>query len=253
MGKLMSRKRAERSLTAAAMESALASRAKTEFLANMSHELRTPLNAIIGFGDLIQQLSDDEVRAGLSREYATHVSQAGRHLLGIIGDILDISKIEAGKFTLSLRPTSLRETIEASVAFLKPRFLERNHVFTIRISDDLPIVNCDELRLKQVILNLLSNANKFTPQDGKIFLVATRAGRDAVTIAISDSGPGMTPDEVEHALKPFAQIQSNYNRSQEGTGLGLPIARALVLQHGGQFHVDSFPGMGTTGPSQFPS
>jgi two-component system cell cycle sensor histidine kinase PleC len=246
MGQLVSRRRAERALRAAALESAVASRAKTEFLANMSHELRTPLNAIIGFGDILQQLQDDELQSESTKEYAAHIARAGRHLLGIIGDILDISKIEAGKFILKIQPASLTDIIEASSVFLRPRFQEKNQVFNMRVQENLPLVSADELRLKQVLLNLLSNANKFTPVGGKIFLVATTGEAGTVTVAVSDSGRGMSAEEVEHALKPFAQIQWHYDREQEGTGLGLPIAKALILQHGGKFHVNSTPGAGTT-------
>jgi two-component system cell cycle sensor histidine kinase PleC len=235
MGQLMSRRRAERSLSAAALESALASRAKSEFLANMSHELRTPLNAIIGFGDLIQQLKAEDFMVGKAREYADHVSRAGRHLLGIIGDILDISKIESGTFKLNLASLSLSEMIESSVSLVRTRIEDKKQVLQTRVAANMPKVIADELRLKQVLLNLLSNANKFTEEGGKIFIVATMSDPETATIAVSDTGRGMTPDEVECALKPFTQIQSTYTRNHEGTGLGLPIARALVEKHADVF------------------
>lgn len=196
MGQLMSRRRVERSLHAAALESAMASHAKSEFLANMSHELRTPLNAIIGFGDLIQQLKADEFMVGKAREYANHISRAGRHLLGIIGDILDISKIESGTFALDLHPQSLSELIETSITLVKTRVDQKKQALALRVSDQLPLVMADELRFKQVLLNLLSNANKFTEEGGKIFVVATASDANNVTIAVSDTGRGMTPEEV---------------------------------------------------------
>ena len=246
MGQLVSRRRAERSLRAAALESALANRAKSEFLANMSHELRTPLNAIIGFGDLLQYLKADEFSMGKAKEYAEHISRAGRHLLGIIGDILDISKIESGNFTLEQRPHEIHELVEASVSLVKPRLDQKKQLLAVRIERGLARVLADELRLKQVLLNLLSNANKFTGEGGKIFVVATASDPNTITVAVSDTGCGMTAEEVERALKPFGQIQSSYARDHEGTGLGLPIARALIEKHGGRFHVRSAPGMGTT-------
>lgn len=246
MGHLISRRRSERALHAAAIESAMANKAKSEFLANMSHELRTPLNAIIGFGDLVQQLNQEDCATGKAREFAEHISGAGRHLLGIIGNILDISKIESGNFPLDLQPQSLNEIINSSVSLLRPRIESKNQKFTVRVPDNIPLVNADDLRVKQILLNLLSNANKFTDEGGEIILLATADNSEFATIAVKDTGQGMTPGKVEIALKPFAQIESNYSRQQEGTGLGLPISKALVKSQSGKFLVDSAPGVGTT-------
>ena len=221
----------------------MASRAKSEFLAQMSHELRTPLNAIIGFSELIQMQA--HTGPDKPREYAEHIHYAGKHLLQIINDILDISKIESGKFSLQLQPQYIGEIIEASVRLVHARIEERRQVLTLRLGDNLPLVQVDALRLKQVLINLLSNASKFTAEGGTIVVVAT-PHEGSVTVAVSDTGVGMTSDEITQALKPFVQIESAYSRSQEGTGLGLPIARALILQHGGKFHVTSAPGVGTT-------
>jgi two-component system cell cycle sensor histidine kinase PleC len=246
MGHLVSRRRSERALHAAAIESAMANKAKSEFLANMSHELRTPLNAIIGFGDLVQQLNQEDCASGKPREFAEHISGAGRHLLGIIGNILDISKIESGTFSLNLQPQSLTEIISSSVTLLEPRMEAKKQKFLVRVPDNIPLVHADDLRVKQILLNLLSNANKFTKEGGEIFLVATVDNAEFATVAVRDTGQGMTPEEVEIALKPFAQIESHYSRQQEGAGLGLPITKALVKSQGGKFLVDSAPGVGTT-------
>jgi len=225
------------------MESALASRAKSEFLANMSHELRTPLNAIIGFSDLIERDVPDGGRVG---EYAGHIHRAGQHLLGIISDILDISKIESGSFELNYDRHPTSEIVEASVALIQPRLDSKKQNLEVKVPKDLPDVMADARRIKQVLLNLLSNANKFTPDGGKITLIAAAERSGAITFAVGDTGIGMTPDQVQHALKPFAQVDSGYARLQEGTGLGLPLAKALVEQHGGRFVIHSAPGAGTT-------
>jgi two-component system cell cycle sensor histidine kinase PleC len=228
------------------MESALANRAKTEFLANMSHELRTPLNAIIGFADLIGNLNAQEMAAGKPRDYVSHISNAGKNLLAIVNDVLDISKIDAGKLALDIRLQAVVSVANAGIALAKPRFAAKKQVFSAHIAENLPDIPMDGARVKQVLVNLLSNASKFTPEQGKVFLIVTSGDNDTVTFAVSDTGKGMTPDEISYALRPFAQVQSSYAREQEGVGLGLTLARALVLQHKGQFHISSEPGAGTT-------
>jgi two-component system cell cycle sensor histidine kinase PleC len=243
LGQLISRRKSQDALRAASAESAMASRAKSEFLAQMSHELRTPLNAIIGFSEMIKvPRPGAEAKA---REYAEHIEKAGKHLLQIINDILDISKIESGTFKLSLEPHSIADIIEASVALVRPRIEEKHQHLQVRVPEDLPRVLVDALRIKQVLINLLSNASKFTDAQGKILVVATMH-QGMTTVAVSDTGAGMTEEEIAQAMKPFVQVQSNYARHHEGTGLGLPIAKALILQHRGQMHVTSAPGVGTT-------
>jgi len=246
LGQLISRKRAEDALRAAGIESALANRVKSEFLANMSHELRTPLNAIIGFSGLMKEMKPAELANGKGHDYLDHVSNAGKHLLRIINDILDLSKMESGSFTLNIRKHAIKEIVHGSVAIVQPRIFEKKQALGIRVPDDVPFVAVDDLRVKQVLINLLSNASKFTGEGGKIFVVVTADNERMLTCAVSDTGIGMTPEEVTLALKPFAQVQSSYSRDQEGTGLGLPIAKTLVLQHGGQFHISSQPKVGTT-------
>jgi len=225
------------------MESALASRAKSEFLANMSHELRTPLNAIIGFSDLIGRDVPGDERVG---EYAGHIHRAGQHLLGIISDILDISKIESGSFELNYGRHPVVEIVTASVALIRPRLDAKTQLLEVKVPGDLPEIVADARRIKQVLLNLLSNANKFTPDGGKIALIAAAERSGAITFAVTDTGIGMTAEQTAHALKPFAQVDSGYARLQEGTGLGLPLAKALVEQHGGRFVIHSAPDAGTT-------
>jgi two-component system cell cycle sensor histidine kinase PleC len=242
----MSRRRAETALRAAAIESAMASRAKSQFLANMSHELRTPLNAIIGFGELIERLAPEKRSAGKPREYASHISNAGKHLLEVINDILNISQIESGNFSLDLRLLDLREVVDASVQMAQTRITQKRQTVDVQILDNLPFVVGDELRVKQVLINLISNASKFTGECGRLCVAAAPDGPDDVAIAASDTGCGMSPEEIERALQPFMQIHSSHSRHEEGTGLGLPIAKALVLRQSGKFFITSTPNVGTT-------
>jgi two-component system cell cycle sensor histidine kinase PleC len=245
LGQLIARKRAEKALRASALESAFANRAKSEFIANMSHELRTPLNAIIGFSDIITRLDASRPENAKTIDYAGHISRAGNHLLDVINDILDISKIESGNFELALDEISLHETAQAAADLVRPRIAEKKQRLDLMIAERLPLVNADNRRIKQVLINLLSNAHKFSPEEGRICLVATHdAG--GVTVAVNDSGRGMTDEQIRSALKPFVQIKSQYTRDQEGTGLGLPIAKALIEMHGGRFLVSSVPDKGTT-------
>jgi two-component system cell cycle sensor histidine kinase PleC len=246
LGQCISRERSERALRGAAMEQALASRAKSEFLANMSHELRTPLNAIIGFSDLIGDLAGGDPGAARTCEYAGLVNRAGKHLLKIISDILDISKIESGTFALDLERHALRDLIAASAALVKPRLAEKKQTLVLRLPAALPTVTVDGTRLKQVFLNLLSNAHKFTPEGGRIVVTAAPEADRTVTVSVRDSGIGMTSEQIAVALKPFGQVSSGRTRSHEGIGLGLPIAKALIEQHGGSFFVTSEENVGTT-------
>ncbi len=246
LGELMSRRHSEHALRAAKTESDLANRTKSEFLANMSHELRTPLNAIIGFADLMRHFVKEGHDIEKTTEYAGYIAGAGRHLLHIISDILDISKIESGTFELNFEEYSLRELIDSSLILVRDRARAKKQVLEFRAASDLPVLLVDAQRVKQILINLLSNANKFTGEGGRILVVAQRSANGGATIAIADTGVGMSEDQLAVALKPFGQVQSAYSRAHEGTGLGLPIAAALTRQHGGEFHVSSKPGAGTT-------
>ena len=218
----------------------------------MSHELRTPLNAIIGFSDLIANLKAEPQSAEKGADYASHISKAGRHLLEVISDILDISKIESGTFALNIQPYPVGEIIAASVALVEARIVEKQQRLELRLAPDLPDIPVDPRRVKQILINLLSNANKFTPDRGEILLIARSNADGGATIAVVDTGVGMTPEQLAIALTPFGQVQSHYTRTQEGTGLGLPIARGLARQHGGDLYLESEPGAGTTAVLTFP-
>ena len=226
------------------MEQAIASRAKSEFLANMSHELRTPLNAIIGFSDIIAaQASLPHERA---REYAGLINDAGKHLLEIISDILDVAKIESGTFELDLDVHPLREILVGAAALVEHRIAEKRQTLAVVMPDRLPLVRVDARRLKQVVINLLSNAHKFTPNGGSITLAAAAVDSRFVAVSVRDTGIGMSQEQIQIALKPFGQVRGGHTRAHEGTGLGLPIAKALVEQHGGRLWLDSAEGRGTT-------
>jgi len=243
-GNLISRRKSEQALRTAAVESALASRAKSEFLSNMSHELRTPLNAIIGFSELMQHVGANEGMDPKVLEYACHISQAGRHLLGIVNDILDMSKIESGTFALDLDLNSIEEALGAAIALVQPRIEAKKQRLSVQIENDIPTFEFDRRRVIQVALNLITNAHKFTREGGAITVGAALEGQ-SVLVAIADTGIGMTKDQVTHALQPFSQVQSSFSRDHEGTGLGLPLTKALVEQHRGTFVIMSEPQVGT--------
>jgi two-component system cell cycle sensor histidine kinase PleC len=244
LGQCVSRQRGERALKAAAMEQALASRTKSEFLANMSHELRTPLNAIIGFSDIIA--GQPALPRERTSEYAGLINDAGKHLLGIISDILDVAKIESGTFALDLECHSLRDLLVSAVSMVEHRIAEKRQSLAVVIPDRLPPVRVDARRLKQIVVNLLGNAHKFTPPGGSITLAAAPVDSHYVAVSVRDTGIGMNPDDIQVALKPFGQVRGGPARAHEGTGLGLPIAKALVEQHGGRMWLDSAEGHGTT-------
>jgi two-component system cell cycle sensor histidine kinase PleC len=246
LGEMMMRKHTEQVLRAAKAEADLANRSKSAFLATMSHELRTPLNAIIGFSDVIKTVPDQAGAQARSAEYATHIAKAGRHLLDVISDILDISKIEGGSIKLNLQPCSLAEIIEDSIGLVQDSVTEKQQSLEQRLPHDLPMLSVDFRRIRQILVNLLSNASKFTAERGRIILVAKRTPDGGATIAIADTGVGMSPDQIAIALRSFGQVQSGFSRSQEGTGLGLPIARGLARQHGGDLILQSQSGAGTT-------
>jgi signal transduction histidine kinase len=253
----------ERELIQKNAELQRAARLKGEFLANMSHELRTPLNAIIGFSDLILSGGAGEVPE-IHREFLEAVLRNGRHLLGLINDILDLSKIEAGRMALTLAPTDVREAITGAVADTASLRTARRQQCEVNLDEaPLPIL-ADGTRVRQVLFNLLSNASKFTPEEGRITLSAVRtdaplpapAGRageaprlvqrDAVWIAVSDTGIGIKAEDVGKLFREFSQLDSSASRQQQGTGLGLALSRRFVDLHGGVIGVESIVGAGST-------
>jgi signal transduction histidine kinase len=251
-GSGISRRRAQRTLGAARIEAELANRAKTDFLANMSHELRTPLNAIIGFAELITQSPGgmrDPARVG---EYGTHIASAGRHLLGLLSDILDIAQIDNGRCEVDVAPSDIAEIVEHTVSCIKERTLAKRQTMSTFVDDDLPRLLIDRRRLKQVLINLLANACQLTQDGGCITLRCARTER-GVALIITDNGRGMSEDQLRRALAPFAHLQSAYSAASEPLTLGLAIAKRLVELQGGAFTILSAPGEGTQVEIHFPA
>jgi signal transduction histidine kinase len=224
----------------------LANRSKSEFLACMSHELRTPLNAIIGFSEVMRNEYHGPVNNSKYLEYMDDIHASGQHLLEIINDVLDLSKTEAGVMHLMERQTDIRRLITKCLRLLADKARQNQIAIRQEIASDLPTLVIDELRIKQVLLNLLSNAVKFTPAGGA---VTVSAGVDHSSgwcmLAVSDTGIGMSEEDIAIALEPFGQVDSGLNRKFEGTGLGLPLSKNLVELHQGRLVVESESGIGT--------
>ncbi|MET1027157.1 MAG: ATP-binding protein, partial [Dongiaceae bacterium] len=222
----------------------LASRTKTEFLANMSHELRTPLNAIIGFSEGLRE----GYFGGLSTqqaEYIRDIHESGRHLLHVVNDILDLSKVEAGRLELTREAIDPKALIDSCLSLMRGKAQDAGLTLTLETQGNPRIFTVDKTRVRQIILNLLSNAIKFTPKGGDVAVRLTGIDASDVVVTIADTGIGMRADEISVALQPFRQIDNSLARRYEGTGLGLPLARLLTELHGGKFHIDSTPGIGT--------
>ncbi len=245
------RRQSEIMLVEAKEQAEAASRTKSEFLANMSHELRTPLNAILGFAEILEHGVFGPVN-DKQREYLRDIHDSGSHLLQIISDILDISKIEAGRIELRDERVDATALVEACLTLIRPRAVAAQVRVETELPPGLPLLRGDEVRIKQVLLNLLSNAVKFTPAGGAVTVTATPHESGGVALAVADTGIGMSAEEIEEALKPFRQIDGSLSRRHEGTGLGLPLAKSLVELHGGRLRIDSRKGHGTTILAVFP-
>jgi len=220
-----------------------ASRAKSEFLANMSHELRTPLNAIIGFSEIIKTR-----KFGLSSErypeYAGDIFSSGTHLLALINDILNLSKLEAGRFVLHEEDIDLAASVAACVSLVAVQAKQSKIRLSVSLDDNVPSIRADDRRLRQILINLLSNAVKFTPEGGEIRV--TSAERDGgLAVTVRDTGIGIASGDISKVMSPFGQVESKIRRKHEGTGLGLPLAKQLVELHGGTFAVESTVNVGT--------
>lgn len=240
-------------MQSALSEAQLANRTKSEFLANMSHEFRTPLNAVIGFSDTMRQQVLGPLGNPRYGEYVDNIHHSGQHLLAIINDILDLSKIEAGQLEIEDEVVDIAGLIEESLILIMPRAAEAELEVAVQADPGLPPVRASKIKLKQALVNLLANAVRFTAPGGRIDIAAGADAAGGAQIRITDTGIGMTADEIELALQPFAQVDSKLSRKYEGTGLGLPLASQLIELHGGHLAVDSAPGRGTTARVHIPA
>jgi signal transduction histidine kinase len=220
-----------------------ADNAKTTFLAHMSHELRTPLNAILGFSELIRDAHLGPL-PDRYRGYAEDIHRSGQHLLALVNDVLDLSRVESGRLELQPEPVDLASDVEGAISLVAQRAETHGIVIEQRVARDLPLLHADPLRLRQILINLLTNAVKFTPDGGRVTIEAMAVAR-SVRITVADTGIGMTAQEIALALEPFRQARKLSRRPREGSGLGLPLAKALVESHGGMLMIDSEPEVGT--------
>jgi signal transduction histidine kinase len=249
---LTAQKQHEDELVKAWEQAVIANRSKSEFLANVSHELRTPLNAIIGFSEVVER----ELFGPLGNEryvsYVRDIRNSGEHLLSLINDILDLSKIEAGRFQLRMEEVDCNEIAQSVARLIRPRTVEHGLTMKIDLPERPVVLNADKRAVKQVLINLLSNAVKFTPENGTVTL-ASRPWHDGVEFVVSDTGIGIDEKDMHVALAPFGQIDSQFTRKYEGTGLGLPIVKGIVELHGGTLEITSEPSQGTSVIVRFPN
>ncbi len=240
-------------LTILKEEAEKTSRAKSEFLANMSHELRTPLNPIIGFSQVLREETFGSLGSDQNKEYAKIIHSSGVHLNRIIGDILDLSKIEAGEETLFEEKVDIGEIVDECRSMMSHHAEKKHLSFSTSVQNDIAPLWADRLKVKQVVLNLLSNAIKFTPDNGSVQVKALMTKQQSIQILVQDTGVGIPPEDIERVLEPFGQSGETYTRSYDGTGLGLALVRSLVDLHGGTVTLESEMGMGTTATVTFSS
>jgi signal transduction histidine kinase len=260
LGALVRRRHAEMALMAARLEaernadsarlamlsSDAANRSKSEFLANMSHELRTPLNAIIGFSDLMLRRASAEQPLASAADYVQDINSAGRHLLEVVNDILDIARIEAGRLDLREEWFDLANAIELALKVVQKRASDGQLTLDTEFMIDLPEVYGDQLQIKKILINLLSNSTKFTLPGGKVTLKASTDADGWLNLVVSDTGIGIARENIWKALTPFLQVDSQLSRKFNGTGLGLPLSKAFAEMHGGSLDLDSELCKGTT-------
>lgn len=245
-------KQTQENLLTAKQEAEKANKAKTQFLANISHELRTPLNAIIGFSEIMTQELFGPLGQPQYVDYVGDIHTSGRHLLSLINEILDMSKIEAREYAIHTEFFDIREIVDEALTFLKVQ--ARDAEIDLRALDngDLPPVFADKRASKQVLINLLSNAIKFTAEGGTVTAGASLAG-EKILVEVADTGIGMSPEALDRAFEPFVQVEREKNRFHEGTGLGLPLSKNLVRLQGGELTLQSVRGQGTTATFTLPT
>lgn len=229
-----------------------ASRVKSAFLANMNHELRTPLNAIIGFSQMMQLQILGPIGHDKYNEYVENIIFASSHLRKLIGNILDISKIEAGEETLEEDRVCFKDVVTECVSMTQKEFEKKDHKLILDQADDQCCILGDRLKIRQILLNLLTNANKFTPQGGTVTVSVGAAPSGGLAVTVTDTGKGIAPDELDMVLQPFKRSQDRADRAKDGFGLGLPLSFALAELHGASFDMQSELGVGTTVKLVFP-
>jgi len=225
-------------------EAETANASKTAFLANMSHELRTPLNAILGFSEIIARECLGPVGSPRYKEYAGDIHASGAHLLSLINDLLDVAKIEAGRMEIEPHIVETARALDSALKFLGPKIRDRRHELTLSIEENARILYADERALKQIVINLVSNAVKFTPEGGHIEISARRNGAE-FELMISDNGPGIPKEKIDHIFRPFSRVDNRYDSDHGGSGLGLALVRGLAELHGGRAWMESEHGKGT--------
>lgn len=250
---MTSRREAEDALRDAKLEAEITARAKSDFLANMSHELRTPLNAIIGFSEILKNEVFGKLGSDSYKEYSRDIHDSGKRLLHIINEILEVSRIETGKKQLKEEVFHVSEAVASCMEILAPRINDAGLTAEIRIADKLPKVRAEKLALKQILLNLMNNAVKFTPRGGQIVISADMSSSGEMRIEVIDTGIGIAEEDIPRALSPFGQLNTSLDRNQSGTGLGLTIVELLTKLHGGNFELLSKPGTGTTARISLPA
>jgi two-component system cell cycle sensor histidine kinase PleC len=238
-------------------EAETANASKTAFLANMSHELRTPLNAILGFSEIIAQECFGPVGSERYKDYAGDIHSSGAHLLSLINDLLDIAKIEAGRMEISPHPLDARDMFDTALKLAGMKASEKRQSLVIDVDPACPPLFADERALRQILINLVSNAVKFTPEGGRIEVFASAARDGNFQITVHDDGPGIPRDKLDKIFTPFSQVDNRYDRQTGGTGLGLALVRGLTELHGGRAWIESEEGMGCTAfvilPAKIPS
>ncbi len=245
LGEAVLRSRTRAAERTARIEGEIANKVKSEFISNMSHELRTPLNTVIGFSKLLAEHEKRNLKQQDVAEYARLIQDAAGHLLSLINDILDISKLQSGRYYIDEQDVELEDILETCIKMHSKAATSAGITMTAKLADGLPVMRGDPSKLLQAISNFLSNAVKFTRDGGGIALEARPRDMDGTDILIRDTGVGMEEEELKIAMTPFGQVDGGRSRWREGAGLGLPIAKALIGLHGGSVDITSAKGIGT--------